>query len=61
MQIVGHKTKSMLDRYNIVDRDDLRDAARKIEEWHKERERQAELAKQEKLLFGDPEPEKKPN
>ncbi len=61
MQIVGHKTKSMLDRYNIVDREDLKDAVRKIEEWHKERARQAELEKQEKLLFGDADPEKKPN
>lgn len=61
MQIVGHKTKSMLDRYNIVDREDLKDATRKIEEWHKERERQAELEKQEKLLFGEQVPEKKPN
>ena len=27
MRLVGHKTRSMLDRYNIVDSRDLRDAA----------------------------------
>jgi hypothetical protein len=27
MRLVGHKTRSMLDRYNIVDRRDLQDAA----------------------------------
>jgi integrase len=30
MKIMGHKTRSMMDRYHIVNPDDLRDAARKI-------------------------------
>jgi hypothetical protein len=30
MQITGHKTRSMLDRYHIVTPFDLQDAARKI-------------------------------
>jgi integrase len=31
MRLVGHKTRSMLDRYNIIDNRDLRDAAEKLD------------------------------
>jgi integrase len=31
MQLLGHKTRSMLDRYNIVSEGDLRDAAKRME------------------------------
>jgi hypothetical protein len=33
MMIFGHKTRSILDRYNIVDERDLRDAARRLGEY----------------------------
>ncbi|MGD8385997.1 MAG: site-specific integrase, partial [Desulfobacteraceae bacterium] len=38
MQITGHKTRSIFDRYNIVNDTDLRDAARRITEYHQEAE-----------------------
>jgi hypothetical protein len=31
MQILGHKTRSMLDRYDVVNESDLRDAANRLE------------------------------
>lgn len=36
MQISGHKTRSMYDRYNIVSEEDLGDAAAKLQEYLKE-------------------------
>jgi integrase len=32
MQLTGHKTRSVFERYNIVSSDDLREAARKLDE-----------------------------
>jgi hypothetical protein len=38
MQVSGHKTRSVFERYNIVDRDDMREATEKIASFHSESE-----------------------
>jgi hypothetical protein len=40
MQISGHKTRAMFDRYNIVDEGDLGDAAQKLNEYLRQRKKQ---------------------
>jgi hypothetical protein len=45
MQISGHKTRAVFDRYNITDEDDVSDAGKKLEAYAAKRkqERAAKL------------------
>jgi hypothetical protein len=44
MKISGHKTRAVFDRYDIVDEEDLTDAAAKIKAFRQTREDQKEGA-----------------
>ena len=40
MQISGHKTRSVFDRYNTIDEADIGDAAKKLDEYLQQRKMQ---------------------
>lgn len=46
MQITGHKTRAIFDRYNIVNDTDLKETARKIAGYHREAERPFQVTQQ---------------
>ena len=44
MEITGHKTRAVFDRYNIVSREDLKEAAKKRHTFHLEKARQLQFS-----------------
>jgi integrase len=45
MKITGHKTRSMFERYNIVDEEDIRDVGRRVE-FYQQNEESAQISTQ---------------
>src|SRR5207302_9820503 len=46
MALMGHKTRAMYDRYNIVDEDDMREASAQMQAWIQDRHNLGTITKQ---------------
>ena len=46
MSLMGHKTRAMYDRYNIVDEEDMREASAQMQDWLQSRHNLSTVEKQ---------------
>ncbi len=50
MEISGHKTRSVFDRYNIVSDQDLREAAKRKQEYHNKQDSTVGIIKRREVI-----------